>query len=183
MFLTSSNFDPKKIDIKYIEELIELIPKSGIVDFNQAEIFAARFLRGADYCIDLVSQAIHYKSIKESEKNEAKALAIAKLIDRGISATSAIQQYNSDKDYLVKAKELAEAEAWLEWIKLKYKNLIAAHVYCKDILRRNLKHEQSSSFKGDTQDIKDWEESGDSSDNKQHNPSNSSDKKFGASDW
>lgn len=183
-FEASSDFDPRRIDLQYIKTISDCMPRDGRLDINQAEILATKTLRGADYCIDLVAQASHWCELKESEKNEAKATAIAKLIDRGASATTAAQQYSNDPDYTSKCKDFALAKAWYEWIDLKHRHLMAAHVHCKDVMKRNITHEHSSGFKSDGSLDEDTEQFADTKQSHKHSDNAESDaRKIGAENW
>jgi hypothetical protein len=182
-FIADSDFDPGNVDLQYIKSVSESMPADGRIDINQSEILAAKTLRAADYCIDLVAQASQWCELKESEKNEAKALAVARLIEKGVSATAAAQQYDADPDYVRKCRDYAKAKGWYKWIDLKYKNFMAAHVHYKDVMKRNIKHEQSSGFKSDGCADEFPTRNADTTYNHPHKEDEKDKKTVGAEDW
>jgi len=133
--LKVEDFNPMEVDITYIEETIQLIPKSGMIDLNQAEQLATAFLRCADYCSSLIAQAVRLIGYRDAEKKSQKGTAIETKIQSKVPATTAREVYGNDENFIKACNSHTEAQVWSSWINQKYDNLIRAHVLCKDILK------------------------------------------------
>lgn len=144
--LKLKDFDPMNVDVSYIQETIDLIPKSGVIDMNQAERLATVFLRCADYCSDLVAQAVRYLGHKDSLKKAGKGTAIETKIASKTPATTARETYGNDPIYITASEKHAEAQAFLSWIQQKHNNLIKAHVLCKDLMKAHTQVRDQSSW-------------------------------------
>lgn len=144
--LRLKDFDPMNVDVSYIQETIALIPKDGQINVNQAEQLATLFLRCADYCSDLMSQAIRYLGYCDSQKKASKGTAIETKIANKTPATTARETYGNDPSYVDRSEKHAEAQAFLTFIQQKHNNLIKAHVLCKDLMKAHTQTRDQSAW-------------------------------------
>jgi hypothetical protein len=140
--------NPMNIDVGYIQDVSHKVPKDGSIDLNEAERLATIFLRCADYCGELISQAVRLVGNKDAERKSKKADAIEGKIAKGTPATTARETYSNDPKYVEATNAHTEAEAFLVWIKQKYENLIKAHVLCKDLLKSHVENRSKSGWEG-----------------------------------
>jgi len=136
--LKIKDFDPMNVDVSYIQSTIEKIPKDGTIDLHEAERLATMFLRCADYCADLIAQAIRLLGHRDAQKKSQKSTAIERKIKEKVPATAAREVYGNDEGYIKACNEYTEVQAWHTWISQKYDNLIRAHVLCKDIMKSHV---------------------------------------------
>ena len=137
LFANIATFDPMTIDTQEINRVCNKIPKDGHIDINIAERLATTFLQCADHITDLIALSAAYAGNCEAERRDLKSQAIESKMSGtgGKSATVAVQLFGNDVLYKEAHRKQALAEAFLEWLKTKYKNLMAAHVLCKDIIK------------------------------------------------
>lgn len=181
------DYDPLKIDTKYVDKTVAQIPKDGHIDINEAESLATVFLECADQITDEIARCSAYVGYCEAERREAKASAIDGRIagTRGqkVAGTIAAQVFGNDPEYKKSHKKMGLAEAFLDWLRTKYRNLMAAHVLCKDILKiHHSSREQGNWQSARPHDIDDEPDS----DNPSHEPNGNQDEKspsFGADEW
>jgi hypothetical protein len=146
--LKVDGLNPLNIDVSYIQDVSHKVPKDGSIDLHEAEKLATIFLRCADYCGDLISQAVRLVGYKDAERKSKKADAIEGKIAKGTPATTARETYSNDASYVAATNTHAEAEAFLVWIKQKCENLIKAHVLCKDLLKAHVDNRNQSGWEG-----------------------------------
>lgn len=146
--LNIDGFDPMAIDVTYIKETMEEMPKDGLIDINNAERLATMFLRCADYCGDLLAKALRYLGHKETLKRAGKSSAVYRKIKEKVTPTVAKEAFADDDEYIRVANEATDAEALLKWIDEKYQDLIKAHIMCKSILSRHATVERANSWQG-----------------------------------
>jgi len=146
--LKVDGLNPMNIDVSYIQSVSNMVPKDGSIDLHEAEKLATIFLRCADYCGELISQAVRLVGYKDAERKAKKADAIENKITKGTPATTARETYSNDASYISASNSHSEAEAFLVWIKQKYENLIKAHVLCKDLLKAHVEGRSMASWEG-----------------------------------
>lgn len=145
--LSIENFTPENVDVTWIQEVSEKIPAEGNIDINIAEELAATFLRAADTCSDLLVKAAKLKGYKEATMKSEKSLAVGRLEKTGVTAAKAQElKREGDSLYVAAVNACTDAKALELWLQNKYDNLIRAHHYCKDLLRRYAKGEQIGDF-------------------------------------
>jgi len=146
--LKLEDFNPMDVDVTYIQQTIGMIPKSGMIDINQAEQLATVFLRCADYCSDMVAQATRFVGNKDAMKRAAKGTAIETKIAGGTPATTSRETYGNDPNYIKATEKLVEGQAFLNWITQKHDNLLKAHVLCKDLMKVHMSTRNESNWDG-----------------------------------
>jgi len=151
--LKVEGLNPMNIDVSYIQDVSHKIPKDGSIDLHEAERLATIFLRCADYCGELISQAVRLVGNKDAERKAKKADAIEDKIAKGTPATTARETFSNDAKYVASTSAHAEAEAFLVWIKQKYENLIKAHVLCKDLLKAHVEGRNRAGWEGPDEDF------------------------------
>lgn len=134
-----TQYDPMLVDTSFVEVAANKIPKDGHIGINEAEQLATIFLEAADKITDEIARCSAYVGFCEAERREAKSSAIDGRITGTtgpkVAATIAAQLYGNDDDYKKAHERQALGEAFLDWLRSKCKNLMAAHVLCKDILK------------------------------------------------
>jgi hypothetical protein len=151
--LNIDGFDPMDIDVSYIQGTSHMIPRDGSIDLNEAERLATVFLCCADYCGELISQAVRLAGVRDADKKSKKGDAIERKISGKTPATTARETYGNDPEYVKSAESHTDAEAFLTWIKLKYENLVKAHVLCKDLLKSHTESRNVASWDGVEEDF------------------------------
>jgi len=146
--LNIENFDPMNVDVTYIQSVSHMVPKDGTIDLHEAEKLATTFLSCADYCGELISQAIRLMGYKDANKKSKKADAIERKVAGGTPATTAKETFSNDAEYTKACQVHADAEAFLVWVKQKYENLIKAHVLCKDLLKAHVEGRNKANWEG-----------------------------------
>lgn len=171
--LKIDSFDPMAVDTNEIKELSSLIPKDGLIDINNAEILATRFLRGEDLCNELFSMATAYVAKTETDKKKAFAeAALIKANNAGIKTDKSRAWYaESDPDYINACNKHTEAIAFLTWIKGKSECMAKSHYMMKKLLDRHYQGEQSAGWNGIIED------------NKQEQVLNKSEEKIDINKW
>lgn len=144
--LEFETFNPKTMDVSYIQELSNSIPKDGHVDYAMADKLALKFLRGADMCSELIGKLSWWAAKKKDESK--KALQEAALItapSKGFKTASEKKLYaEGDAQYQLASDALNKAEAMLLWVKNKYSSLVSAHYMMKHIAKGSESHQQAS---------------------------------------
>lgn len=153
--LKIGGFDPMNVDVTYIKETLNRIPRDGTIDIHEAEQLATLFLRCADYCDDLLAQAIRYAGHKDAEKRSEKASAIERKIANKTPGTTARETYSNDPQYQEASDAAIDAQAFLTWITQKRDNLVKAHVLCKDLMKSHQTVRNVSGWDGGSEDFSD----------------------------
>jgi len=148
--LKIEGFNPLNLDISYIQEELDGLPKNGEIDINIAEALATRWLRAADYCSELLAKASRWMGYKKTLKNAE--LAAAGLRTGQSSATAQKQLAPMDGAYIESANNFTEAEACCMLLKEKHDSLMAAHYLAKEILKRHVVNEKANSWQGGDED-------------------------------
>jgi len=151
--LKLKDFDPMNVDVTYISETLDRIPKDGTIDINEAECLATIFLRCADYCDNLFAQAIRYAGYTDAKKRSEKANAIERKIGQKVAGTIARETYSNDPQFEQSCDRATDAQAFLTWITQKRDNLIKAHVLCKDLLKSHSTTRNVSGWDGSEEDF------------------------------
>lgn len=151
--LKIEDFDPMNVDVSYIQGVSGMVPKDGYIGLAQAERLATIFLRCADYCGDLLSQAIRLQGYREAEKKAQKGGSIERKIAGGTAQTTARESYSNDPQFVAASQSLTDADAFLSWVKQKHDNLIRAHVLCKDILKTHSTGQKQAGWDGIEEDF------------------------------
>jgi hypothetical protein len=151
--LKIKGFDPMNVDVTYIKQVMNLIPKNGSLDMNEAERLATKFLACADYCGELLSQAIRFLGHTDATKKSERASSIERKIAGKTPATTAKETYSNDPLYIDAAEKNTDAQAFLTWIQQKYENLIKAHVLCKDLMKSHAQNRTQSSWEGVDEEV------------------------------
>ena len=146
--LNIDGFDPMKVDVSYIQGTSHMIPRDGSIDLHEAERLATVFLSCADYCGELISQAVRLTGFRDANKKSEKGSSIERKIAGKTPATTARETYGNDPEFLKATEAHIDAEAFLTWIKMKYENLIKAHVLCKDLMKSHVEGRNVSGWDG-----------------------------------
>lgn len=151
--LNIDGFDPMNVDVSYIQGTSHMIPRDGSIDLHEAERLATVFLSCADYCGELISQAVRLTGFRDADKKSKKGDAIERKIAEKTPATTARETYGNDPAYVRATEAHTDAETFLIWIKMKYENLIKAHVLCKDLMKSHTEGRNVSNWDGVEEDF------------------------------
>lgn len=153
--LAPKDFNPMELDLTEIKELSDSIPSNGEVDINQAEILAAKSLRVADLCSDILSIATCYVAKCDTEKKKCYAqAALVKSSAAGIKTDKSKAWYaESDQDFIDASNKYSEALALVKWITSKHESAVRFHYLCKQMLSRNYSSEKAAGFISNTDKI------------------------------
>jgi hypothetical protein len=153
LFQTLSSYDPRTIDTKYVQEVSNQIPKNGHIEIDEAERLSIIFLECADRITDEIARCSAYVGYCEAARRETKATAIDDRMNgkegvKPVAATIAAQLFGNDPVYKASHEKQALGEAFLAWLQTKYRNLMAAHVLCKDLLKIYQSSKEQGNWKG-----------------------------------
>lgn len=150
LFSNLETYDPLTIDTSPFDEVSKKIPKTGQIDLSSAEQLATIFLSCADTITDEIACCSAYLGYCEAACKEAKAKSIDDRVEgngvKKVVGTIAVQTYAEDVRFIEARKKFALAEALLEWLRTKYRNFMAAHVLCKDVLKVYADQKQKGGF-------------------------------------
>lgn len=144
--LEFNTFNPEKIDVSYIQELSKNIPKDGHVDKNIADKLAIQFLRGSDFCAELMGKLTWWVAKKKDQaRAKFQEAALITAPAKGYKTASEKKIYaDGDAEYLEAHEEFSKAEAMLQWCKNKHSSLISAHYMMKHISKNEESNLQAS---------------------------------------
>ena len=153
LFTTLSSYDPQKVDTKYIQVASSQIPQNGHIELSEAESLSVIFLECADKITDEIARCSAYVGYCEAARRERKAIAIDERIsgtdgNKAVAATIAAQLFGSDASYKAAHEKQVLGESFLQWLQTKYRNLMAAHVLCKDLLKIYQTSRDQGNWKG-----------------------------------
>ena len=188
LITTVSQYDPITVDTSYVEEASSKIPKGGHIDINEAEQLATVFLEAADKVTDEIARCSAFVGYCEAERRDKKATAIDDRIaggngTKGVAGTIAVQLFGNDPRYKAAHEKQAVGEAFLDWLRTKYKNLMAAHVLCKDIMKIHFAGREQGNWRGANPHNIDEEGEYDLSSGGGVTSSDEKGASFGAQDW
>lgn len=183
MFASLSSYDPETVDTSYIQEVSKQIPKNNSIDLYDADRLATIFLQCADQVTDEIARCSAYAGYCEAFRREKKADAIEQKITGvggvKVAGTIATQTFGNDSVYGVAHRKQVVAEAFLEWLKTKYRNLMAAHVLCKDIMKAHVVNKDQGGWKS----IHPHDLDSDDDDLKGESLTSNQDRNFGVDEW
>ncbi len=141
-----SNFSIENIDISGIEEVVENLPKNGVVDPNIAEKGLLFTLEGQNLCQEKVVQVDRWIGQLESIKNKAwSEAALVKAKDNGYKTIKDKEWFaQSDDDYVDACNNLVLAKACKKWLENKAAYFLAWHYALKTFLKRDYSIETAS---------------------------------------
>ena len=144
--LSISNFSLKDIDISSIEEIVDHLPKNGVVDPNIAERGLLLTLEGQNLCQEKIVQLDRLIGAIESKKNKAwSAAALTKAKEEGYKTAKDKEWFaQSDDDYIDACNSLVLAKASKKWFENKAGYFLAWHYALKTFLKRDYSIETAS---------------------------------------
>lgn len=134
--LTLDNYNPLKVDIDVIQNIVNQIPHDGYIEESIAAALSASCLVAADKCADLLGQATLYLSYCDGQVKSSKASAIQEAIKNKVPSTLAKDCILNDKTLVEVTNKYNIAFAWRQWLEDKKDILIKTHHLCKDIANR-----------------------------------------------
>jgi len=141
------NFSMESIDISSIENIVNLLPSSGIVDSNIAEKGLLFTLEGQNLCQEKIVQIDRWIGYLESEKNKAwSQAALFKAKKAGFKTVKDKEWHaQADPDYINACNNLVLAKACKKWLENKTSYFSGWHYALKTFLNRDYSIESASS--------------------------------------
>lgn len=142
------NFSIEKIDISDINDMVNHLPRNGVVDINIAERCLLVTLEAQNMCQEKVVQVDRLISYLESKKNKAwSEAALTKAKVAGHKTAKDKEWFaQSDDDYIEACNDLALAKASKKWLENKANYFSGWHYALKTFLRRDYGIEMSSNI-------------------------------------
>lgn len=133
------NFSIDNIDITYIDNVMNSLPKNHVMDLNIAEQGIIDTLHVQNFCQELIAKVDYYISVKDNERN--KAFAIAALDKASAAQHTAAKNREwfaqADESYISVANEMAKAKAFKKWLENKASLFSNWHYAFKNFLKRD----------------------------------------------
>lgn len=141
-----SEFSIESIDISPIEEVIDNLPRSGVIDPNIAERGLLYTLEGQNLCQEKIVQIDRWIGKLDSEKNKAWSnAALIKAKDSGYKTAKDKEWFaQSDDAYIEACNNLTLAKACKKWLENKAAYFLAWHYALKTFLKRDYSIETAS---------------------------------------
>lgn len=146
--LGTNVFDPMSVDTSEIKELACALPRDGNIDLNNAEVLAAKYLRGADVCAELLAIATsHVHKTDALKKRAFSTAALVKSQAAGCKTDKSKSWFaEMDDDYIQACNNHGDAVAFVKWVSSKYDSFIKMHYLCRNIVKRGMDHEGASGW-------------------------------------
>lgn len=144
--MSIKDFSIDSIDISGIEEVVDALPKSGIVDANIAEKGLLHTLEGQNLCQERIVQVDRWIGKLESMKNKSwSEAALVKAKEAGYKTAKDKEWFaQADTDYIKSYNELILAKAAKKWLESKASYFLAWHYALKTFLKRDYSIENAS---------------------------------------
>ena len=133
--LNIDSFDPMGVDVSYIQEVADQIPR-GAIQVSIADNLATITLAAADRCGDLLAQSTLYLSHCDATRRAAKSKAIKEASSRKVPSTIVKETVSDDEEFVKATNKYNIALAWHTWLENKHASLLKTHHLCKDLLKR-----------------------------------------------
>lgn len=142
------NFSIENIDISDIEDLIEKLPKNGVIDINISERGLIYTLEGQNICQEHIVKIDRLISVLDSRAKKAwskAALDKAKVLGH---KTGKDKEWSAqaDDDYIKATNDLALAKACRKWFENKISYFSGWHYAFKTFMRRDYSIENATSL-------------------------------------
>lgn len=142
------NFSIENIDISDIEELINKLPKNGVIDLNISERGLIYTLEGQNICQEHIVKIDRLISVLDSKSKQAwskAALEKAKVLGH---KTGKDKEWSAqaDEEYINAVNELALAKACRKWFENKISYFSGWHYAFKSFMKRDYSIENATSL-------------------------------------
>jgi len=145
--LSLDNFRPLDIEIAEFTELANSMPRDANVDVAIAEGLAAKFLRAADRCSEILSTLILAESKTKSIMSSVKGRLYLGASEEGHRTVKEREAYSeSHEDYTNAVDAYNEMHAARRFFEFKQKWFIETHNLMKLRIRGEYNHKKSSGF-------------------------------------
>ena len=144
-----NNFDPLAIDVSEFNELAQSMPRDANLDIPNAEKLAARYLRAADRCSEILSTLTLLEARAKVARNTTKQRLFLAARDAGHRTVRDREAYSeSHQDFIDAENTYNEAYVVKKNFENRHEWFLKAHQYMKERLRGEYKHQRSSGFQG-----------------------------------
>ncbi len=142
------NFSIENIDISDIEDLIEKLPKNGVIDINISERGLIYTLEGQNICQEHIVKIDRFISILDSKAKKAWSKAALEKSKALGHKTGKDKEWSAqaDDDYIKATNELALAKACRKWFENKISYFSGWHYAFKTFMRRDYSIENATSL-------------------------------------
>jgi len=145
--LNLENFNPLDIEISEFKELSDAMPKDANIDISIAENLAAKFLKAADRCSEILSTLILAEGKAKSLMSSVKGRLYLQAAEEGHKTVKEREAYSeSHEDYISAVDAFNEMHGARRFFDLKQKWFVEAHHLMKQRLRGEYRHQNASGF-------------------------------------
>jgi len=145
--LDLDNFNPLSIDIMEFTELAHSMPRDANLDIPNAEKLAARYLRAADRCSEILSTLTLLEARTKLSRNTIKQRLFLAARDQGYTTVRDREAYSeSHQDFIDAENRYNEAYVVKKNFDHRHDWFLKAHQYMKERLRGEYKHQRASGF-------------------------------------
>ncbi|MHA2216334.1 MAG: hypothetical protein ACXACY_10370 [Candidatus Hodarchaeales archaeon] len=153
------NFDPFSIDVSEFKELANSMPRDGNLDIPNLETLAARFLRAADRCSEILSKIVLVENKRKANKNTIRQRLFLAAKAEGHSTVKDREAYAESHDnYIIAEDKYNSMIVAHKYFLDKQKWFLESHIFMKNRLRGEYKHQSSSGFSETAGQDKTWGE-------------------------
>jgi len=144
----SNNFSLDNIDIQPIRDIIDMLPKNGVVDLNIAERGLLLTLEAQNLCQERIIEIDRLIGSLESDKNRAWSnAALSKAKEAGYKTAKDKEWFaQADDEYIKACNNLTMAKACKKWLENKASYFSGWHYSLKTFLKRDYSIEMSSNI-------------------------------------
>lgn len=157
--LDIDNFDPLSIDIAEFAALAQSMPRDANLDIPNAEKLAARYLRAADRCSEILSTLTLVEARAKVNRNTIKQRMFLAARDAGFTTVRDREAYaESHQDFIDAENRYSEVYVVKKNFENRHEWFLKAHQYMKERLRGEYRHQRSSGFQASINDEKPYGE-------------------------
>tara|TARA_Y100000592_G_C5443014_1_gene304455 strand:- start:426 stop:998 length:573 start_codon:yes stop_codon:yes gene_type:complete len=142
------NFSIENIDISDIENIINKLPKNGVIDINISERGLIYTLEGQNICQEHIAKVDRLISILDSKAKKAWSKAALEKSKALGHKTGKDKEWSAqaDDDFIEASNELALAKACRKWFENKISYFSGWHYAFKSFLKRDYSIENATSL-------------------------------------
>lgn len=157
--LDLEHFNPLDIEIEEFKGLADAMPRDANIDIANAEKLAARFLRAADRCSEILSTLILVENKAKSRLSATKNRLYLSASEEGHRTVKAREAYaESHEEFVAATDKYNEAYAVRKFFEAKQKWFIDAHYLMKQRLKGEYGHQKASGFSETSGQERTWGE-------------------------
>jgi len=145
--LNIDNFDPLSIDIAEFTALAQSMPRDANLDIPNAEKLAAKYLRAADRCSEILSTLTLLEARARVHRNTTKQRLFLAARDVGHTTVRDREAFaESHQDFIDAEHGYNEIYVVKKNFENRHEWFLKAHQYMKERLRGEYRHQRSAGF-------------------------------------